>query len=67
MSQKAPPDRGTAEISWTWTHRKQCETWQTQTRRSSSAVRFDEYACDPNSHYDEMFSAQGQIRPLYRA
>src|ERR1700755_2740638 len=30
-------------------------------------VRFDEYATDPSAHYDEMFEAPGQIRPLYKA
>ena len=30
-------------------------------------MRFDDYDCDPNSHYDEMFSGKGAIRPLYRA
>jgi uncharacterized circularly permuted ATP-grasp superfamily protein len=32
-----------------------------------SEVRFDEYATDPTGHYDEMFSASGSVRPLYRA
>src|SRR3954470_16038758 len=31
-----------------------------------SEVRFDEYATDPTAHYDEMFSAGGSVRPLYR-
>jgi uncharacterized circularly permuted ATP-grasp superfamily protein len=30
-------------------------------------VRFDDYATDPDSHYDEMFSNRGKVRPLYRA
>jgi uncharacterized circularly permuted ATP-grasp superfamily protein len=30
-------------------------------------VRFDDYAADPRSHYDEMFAAAGDVRPLYRA
>ncbi len=29
-------------------------------------MRFDQYETDPNDHYDEMFSARGSMRPLYR-
>jgi len=30
-------------------------------------VRFDDYTTAPGSHYDEMFAASGEVRPLYRA
>jgi hypothetical protein len=46
---------------------KAAETIPNQSADGQSLVRFDDYAADPRSHYDEMFAAAGDVRPLYRA
>src|SRR5262245_59474212 len=66
-AKRVPRGRMSADISDTWAAENPSKPGRLSPGGLLGAVRFDDYATDPDRHFDEMFSSRGNVRPLYRA